>query len=107
MKPHPTKAWRLSIDKIAMVGSDPSPANVTENCDRLIAAHEFPRRDSKRWPPPSYPASHSDTGQRINIGSFADPGRTTISGPLRLSTRIQPGHPGFCGCGPGHRHPGV
>jgi hypothetical protein len=32
--------WTLAIDKISLVRYDPSPANVIENCDRLIAAFE-------------------------------------------------------------------
>jgi len=38
MTHHPDQPWTLSIDKISLVRYDPSPANVIENCDRLIAA---------------------------------------------------------------------
>jgi hypothetical protein len=40
MNPRQDHQWTLSIDKISLVRYDPSPANVIENCDNLVAAFE-------------------------------------------------------------------
>jgi hypothetical protein len=43
MNPHRNLPWSLSIDKISLVRYDPSPAHVSENCDRLVEAFEANR----------------------------------------------------------------
>ena len=43
MSSHHNQPWSLSNDKISLVRYDPSPANVIENCNRLVEAFEADR----------------------------------------------------------------
>jgi hypothetical protein len=85
MKLHPDHPWNLSIDKISMVRYDPSPANVIENCERLIEAFEAGR----------FPGAMLKSGRRHRI-QLAIPILDNGSLSGRLLIQAGPRFTGLC-----------